>query len=74
MISLADKVVEQLKTLPCEMQWRVYEFTRALAVSVPRGVPGTQLLRFAGAIPVDDLQIIRQAIQVGCERIDANEW
>ncbi len=74
MISLADKVVEQLKTLPYEMQWRVYEFTRALAVSVPRGVPGTQLLRFAGAIPVDDLQIIRQAIQVGCERIDANEW
>jgi hypothetical protein len=74
MITLADKVVEQLKSLPYEMQWRVLEFTRALAVSVPHGVPGLQLLRFAGAIPSDDLQLMRQAIEEGCERVDANEW
>ena len=74
MITLVDQVVDQLKNLPYEMQWRVFEFTRALAVSVPHGVPGSQLVRFAGAIPLDDLQLMRQAIEEGCERVDANEW
>jgi hypothetical protein len=74
MATLVDKVVDQLKTLPYEMQWRVFEFTRALVVSAPRGVPGLQLLRFAGAIPLDDLQLMRQAIEQGCEQVDTNEW
>ncbi len=74
MITLVDRVVEQLKALPYEMQWRVFEFARALAVSAPRGVPGPQLLRFAGAIPLDDLQLMRQTIEEGCERVDTNEW
>lgn len=74
MITLVDRVMEQLKTLPYEMQWRVLEFTRALAVSAPRGVSGIYLLRFAGTIPLDDLQLMRQAIEEGCEQIDPNEW
>lgn len=36
---LVAQVIEQLKTLPQELQWRVLEFTRALAISTPRGVP-----------------------------------
>ena len=71
---ITDKVVEELKVLPQELQWRVFEFTHALAVSVPHGVPGQQLLRFAGAIPPSDLQLMRQAIEQGCEQVDANEW
>jgi len=72
--SVMDKVIEQLQALPYELQWRVLEFTHALAVSIPRGVPGRQLLGFAGAIPPDDLQLMRQAIEEGCEQVDANEW
>lgn len=71
---IVEKVVEQLKVLPYELQWRVLEFTRALAISIPHGVPGQQLLRFAGAIPLEDLQLMRQAIEEGCEQVDANEW
>jgi hypothetical protein len=74
MDTLVDKVVEQLKTLPYELQWRVYEFTRALAVSAPRGVRGEQLLRFAGSIPFEELQLMRQVIEQECERVDAGEW
>ncbi len=69
-----EKVVEQLKDLPYELQWRVLEFTRALAFSTPRGVPGKQLLRFAGAIPVSEVELMRQAIEQGCEQVDVNEW
>ncbi|MBI5300701.1 MAG: hypothetical protein HY868_01085 [Chloroflexi bacterium] len=50
---IADKVIEQLRALPNELQWRVLEFTRALASSAPHGVPGQHLLRFAGTIPYE---------------------
>lgn len=73
-ISIVEKVVEQLKALPQELQWRVLEFTRALSVSTPHGVSGVQLLRFAGTIPLDDVNIMRQAIEQGCEQVDVNEW
>lgn len=66
-ISIVEKVVEQLKALPQELQWRVLEFTRALSVSTPHGISGMQLLRFAGTIPLDDVNIMRQAIEQGCE-------
>ncbi len=72
--TLVDKVVEQLKALPYELQRQVLEFTRALAISARRGVPGQQLLRFAGAIPLDDLLLMRQTIEQGCEQVDSNEW
>jgi hypothetical protein len=74
MNTLVDQVVEELKSLPYELQWRVFEFTRALVASVPHGVPGQHLLRFAGAIPLGDVQLMGQAIEEGCERVDTNGW
>jgi len=71
---IVDKVIEQLKALPYELQWRVFEFARALAVSTPQGVPGQQLLRFEGAIAPDDLELMRLAIEQSCERIDTHGW
>jgi len=72
--SIVEKVVEQLKALPQELQWRVLEFTRTLAVSAPHGVAGAQLLRFAGAIPKDDVRVMQETIEQGCEQVDVNEW
>ncbi|MBN2372316.1 hypothetical protein JXL19_00820 [bacterium] len=72
--SIADKIVQQLKSLPNELQWRVLEFTRALSLSAPHGVPGRQLIRFAGAIPPDDVKLMHEAIEKGCEQVDTNEW
>ena len=72
--SIVEKVIEQLRSLPQELQWRVLEFTRALAVSTPHGVAGVQLLRFAGTIPIEDLKVIQETIDQGCEQVDVNEW
>jgi len=72
--SIVEKVIEQLKSLPRELQWRVLEFTRALAASTPHGVAGVQLLRFAGTIPLDDIKVMREAIEQGCEQVDVNDW
>ncbi|HET90631.1 MAG TPA: hypothetical protein ENN99_07830 [Chloroflexi bacterium] len=71
---VVDKVVEQMQVLPHELQWQVLEFTRALAHSVTRGVSGRTLLRFAGVISSDDVELMRQAIERGCEQVDANGW
>ncbi len=73
-VSIIDKLIEQLKDLPQELQWRVLEFTRALAVSTPRGIPGIQYLQFAGTIPLDDIKVMQKAIEQGCEQADTNEW
>ena len=67
------QVVERLETLPENLQQRVLAFVQTLQVVVQSGIPGKRLLRFAGAIPPDDLQLMRQAIETGCEQIDLNE-
>ena len=71
---IVAKVVEQLRDLPQELQWRVLEFARALAQSTPRGVPGRQLLHLAGTISPEDAELMREAIERGCEQVDTNEW
>ena len=73
-IPIIDKVVEQLKIMPQHLQWQVLEFARALVRAEVRGTPGQQLLRFAGSISPDDLQLMREAIEQDCERIDVDEW
>jgi hypothetical protein len=67
-------VVEQLKTLPSELQWRVLEFTRTLSLSAPRGASGKQLLRFAGAVHLSDVKLMHEAIEKGCEQVDIYEF
>lgn len=73
-ISIIDKVIEQLKDLPQELQWRVLEFTRGLTSSKIHGIAGGQYLQFAGAISLDDIQTMQIAIEQGCEHVDAHEW
>jgi len=73
-IPIIDEVVEQLKVMPQPLQRQVLEFVRALVKAEVQGTPGQQLLRFAGSIPADDLQVMREAIEQDCERIDVNEW
>lgn len=71
---IVDKVIEQLKTLPHELQWRVLEFAHALAQSTPRGVPGRQLQCFAGTISPEDAELMREAIERGCEQVGTDKW
>ncbi|NJR38750.1 MAG: hypothetical protein HC781_07745 [Leptolyngbyaceae cyanobacterium CSU_1_4] len=73
-IPIIDEVVEQLKAMPQPLQRQVLDFVRLLVKAEVRGTPGQQLLRFAGSIPSDDLQLMREAIEQDCERIDVDEW
>ena len=73
-IPIIDEVVEQLKVMPQPLQKQVLEFVRSLVKAEVRGTPGQQLLRFAGSIPSNDLQLMREAIEQDCERVDLDEW
>jgi hypothetical protein len=73
--SIIDQVFERLKVMPQSLQQQVLEFTRTLADSTNvKGVSGSQLLRFAGTIPLDDLNLMNEAINQDCEQVDINEW
>lgn len=71
---IVQQVIKELEVLPQDLQRRVLEFTRALAESRPRGIPGRQLLRFSGAIPSEDVRLMSEAIEQACERVDTDEW
>ncbi|WP_009634276.1 hypothetical protein [Synechocystis sp. PCC 7509] len=73
--SIIDEVFERLKVMPQSLQQQVLEFTKALTDSTTvKGVPGSQLLRFAGTIPLDELNLMNEAINQDCEQVDGNEW
>jgi hypothetical protein len=72
--AITRQLVEQVDQLPLESQRKVLDFAQALALALPKGVPGRSLLRFAGAIEADDLRAMSEAIHVGCEQVDADEW
>jgi len=53
----------------------VLEFAHKLLKTEVKGIPGKQLLPFAGSISPEDLQIMGETIKQDCEQfIDINEW
>ena len=72
--AITQQLVKQMDQLPLESQRKVLDFAQALALALPRGVPGRSLLRFAGAIPADDLKAMSDAIKADCEQVDTDEW
>ncbi len=72
--AIIDEVMEELKTLPEEMQRAVLDFTRSLGQGTPRGVPGKDLVRFAGTLSPADGRLMSEAIERACEQVDHGEW
>ena len=57
---MTEQVIEQLKRLSKEDQRRVLDFARTL--NQPKGTPGSEMLGVVGAIPADDLDRMKAAI------------
>ena len=71
---IINEVVQQLRTLPNNLQKEVLVFTRQLKRPARIGIPGKNLLQFAGVVPHEDLDTMRQAIESDCNRVDLDEW
>ncbi len=72
--TIEDELREHLKRLPTEQQRQVLDFARSLSCGVRQGVKGPLLKRFGGGIPKEELAIIAQAIEQGCEQVNWDEW
>jgi hypothetical protein len=72
--TIISQVLEQLRMMPDKLQHEVLIFTRQLKASTQAGMPGKNLLQFAGAISLEDLSVMQQAIETDCEQVDLNEW
>lgn len=73
-MDIKQEILKRLDQLPPQLQRQVLEFSQGLALSVPKGGPGVDLLRFAGVLGDEDAKAITEAIEEGCERVDSNEW
>jgi hypothetical protein len=71
--TLEQEILSQLHTLALPQQREVLAFVRTLAVA-PVGVPGSELLAFAGIVDIRDLAALKQAIDVDCEQVNLDEW
>ena len=67
------ELLRQLGQLSLPKQRRVLDFARSLA-EPPRGLPGTELLEFAGIMTPEEAKEFLDGIEEECERIDRNEW
>lgn len=75
--AIQSELLSYVGLLPGDDQARVVEYARALAnKSKPllRGTPGKDLLHLAGTISEEDARQMIEAIEEGCEQIDASKW
>jgi len=51
-----------------------HKYSTLPLLTKPEGRQGKDLLHFAGAINIDDLSLMTQAIERDCEQVNADEW
>jgi len=73
-INIEQKIQALVAHLGLEEKLRVYEFAEQLAQTQVRGIPGNDLLRFAGTVPAAELALMEKAIEADCEKINPDEW
>ena len=74
MDNLKKELLEQIEKLTPLQQKQVLDFALELSGELAKHYPGKNLLQFAGTISPEDLEIMKQAIEEGCEQIDESEW
>lgn len=74
MDNLKKELLEQIEKLTPLQQKQVLDFTLRLSGQLSKRYPGKKLLELVGTISPEDLKIMKQAIEDGCEQIDESEW
>jgi hypothetical protein len=71
---LKQELLEQIEKLTPLQQKQVLDFALELPGELSKRYPGKNLLKLVGTISPEDLEIMKQAIEEGCEQIDESEW
>lgn len=72
--SIEKQIIERLQQLEKAQQLQVLNFAAFLATSHNTGVSGKSLLKFAGSISQEDIELMSDAINKECKKIDLDEW
>ena len=72
--AIKQQILSDLDRLSPEQQHQAAEFVRGLARNTLPGVPGGSLLRFARTLDDESARKMLEAIDEGCERVDAGGW
>jgi hypothetical protein len=68
--ALKQEIDKELDSLPIEDQRKVLDFTHALIERKTTGVRGQDILPFTLGFSPEDLEIMRQAVEEDCERVE----
>jgi hypothetical protein len=71
---IIEEVVQRLAPLPDNLQQKVLDYVQAIVDEAQAGTPGVRLLRYAGSLPLTELETMRQAIEKGCEQVEPHGW
>ncbi|MCY4554009.1 MAG: hypothetical protein OXC79_10070 [Candidatus Poribacteria bacterium] len=66
MDNLKQELLEQIEKLTPLQQKQVLDFALELTDELSKRYPGEKLLKFAGTISKEDLEIMKQTIEEGC--------
>ncbi|MBF0410591.1 MAG: hypothetical protein HQM10_24820 [Candidatus Riflebacteria bacterium] len=56
------------------MQKDVLKYVKRLSKHELKGVSGKLFAQFTGCISSEDLEIMKNEIELACEKVDKNEW
>ncbi|MBD2773784.1 hypothetical protein [Iningainema tapete] len=68
------QILAQLNKLSNEQQQQVLDFAQFLAMKNPVGVPGKDLLQFAGVISDQDAKVMLEAAEENWGQADLKAW
>ena len=71
---LRQEIAKQVDKLPEHLQEQVLRYVASLSAPALRGEAGSHLLAFANTLDPASAREMREAIEEGCERVDAAEW
>ncbi len=77
--TLEETLSAKVRALTPAQQQKVLDFILLEQADVPPaktppGVPGASWAQFAGSISREDLALMEQTIEEGCEKVDADGW
>ncbi len=74
MSALTREIDQEISALPEELQRQVLDYIRQLRTRRMPGVPGPQMVRFAGMFTAEEADAMLADINAACGQIDHGGW
>ncbi len=72
--NILPEMVDNFNSLPVHLQEHVLKYIKQLKNDLSNKKNATNLSRFAGSIPPEDLEIMRETIEKECRQVDIDGW